>query len=868
MEPAACSKRQGGDLFMKEKAGEKEKRGGKFLLISIVLVFCVLGTIVYAVSRRISREMSTAAIQNLSESLDLIQYTFEAILENEVEFQKLIAKEVALSDDPEEYIRAYEKNKTMVKMSFIPAGETEGVSNTGEPFSEKELDFSLGGTIEDMPVSQSYVNYMGAWAYTIKCPVEKDGEELGTLYVEYIYDTIESSLPDGFYNKQASLYVMDAGSERFILKPKGMGQRSAGHLNLDDFYRANDIRDEEIRSDVSQCLKEGKNLLFYHDIRGVSALNYMWALNGGTVFLVGYVPVEAIQQEGSTVNQNIILLIVAMLVAFFLCVLLYYINWKQQDKLRKEQEQERKLHNEQLAEALKAAQAASNSKTMFLSNMSHDIRTPMNAVLGFANLLSMDAENPAKVREYTKKITASGQHLLRLINDVLDVSKIESGKVVLNYEAFTLSDVVASVEAIIVPMAKEKKQEFHVEVTGIRHEYLMGDETRINQVLINLLSNAVKYTQEGGHIRMRIIGLKQRTGQYEHIRIEVEDDGYGMTPEYLETIFDAFTRAENSTTNKVQGTGLGMAITKSIVELMGGTIDVVSEVDQGSLFRVEVELRIQEAQEDSQFWIRRGISRILAVDEDAENCESMRELMSKTGVSLETAGLEEALRRLTGDNEEAYQLVLFDWDIPESDGIKAVRKLREALPGSIPILLLAEYDADGMEEALATENTEVLTKPFFASALRMKIAEMQEDTDREKEKEPEKADSLEGLHFLAAEDNEINAEILTEVLKMEGASCEIVENGRLAVERFEQAAEGEFDAILMDVQMPVLNGYDAARAIRSLTREDAQRIPIIAMTANAFAEDEKAALDAGMNAHVAKPLDVELLKKVIREYVK
>ncbi len=868
MEPAACSKRQGGDLFMKEKAGEKEKRGGKFLLISIVLVFCVLGTIVYAVSRRISREMSTAAIQNLSESLDLIQYTFEAILENEVEFQKLIAKEVALSDDPEEYIRAYEKNKTMVKMSFIPAGETEGVSNTGEPFSEKELDFSLGGTIEDMPVSQSYVNYMGAWAYTIKCPVEKDGEELGTLYVEYIYDTIESSLPDGFYNKQASLYVMDAGSERFILKPKGMGQRSAGHLNLDDFYRANDIRDEEIRSDVSQCLKEGKNLLFYHDIRGVSALNYMWALNGGTVFLVGYVPVEAIQQEGSTVNQNIILLIVAMLVAFFLCVLLYYINWKQQDKLRKEQEQERKLHNEQLAEALKAAQAASNSKTMFLSNMSHDIRTPMNAVLGFANLLSMDAENPAKVREYTKKITASGQHLLRLINDVLDVSKIESGKVVLNYEAFTLSDVVASVEAIIVPMAKEKKQEFHVEVTGIRHEYLMGDETRINQVLINLLSNAVKYTQEGGHIRMRIIGLKQRTGQYEHIRIEVEDDGYGMTPEYLETIFDAFTRAENSTTNKVQGTGLGMAITKSIVELMGGTIDVVSEVDQGSLFRVEVELRIQEAQEDSQFWIRRGISRILAVDEDTENCESMRELMSKTGVSLETAGLEEALRRLTGDNEEAYQLVLFDWDIPESDGIKAVRKLREALPGSIPILLLAEYDADGMEEALATENTEVLTKPFFASALRMKIAEMQEDTDREKEKEPEKADSLEGLHFLAAEDNEINAEILAEVLKMEDAFCEIVENGRLAVERFEQAAEGEFDAILMDVQMPVLNGYDAARAIRSLTREDAQRIPIIAMTANAFAEDEKAALDAGMNAHVAKPLDVELLKKVIREYVK
>lgn len=852
---------------MKEKTGKKVKRGGKFLLVSIVLIFCVLGTIVYAVSRKISREMSAAAIQNLSESLDLIQYTFEAILENEAEFQALIAKEVARSDDPEEYIRTYEKNQTMVKMSFIPVGEVQGVSNTGESFTGEELNFSAGGTIKDMPVSQSYVNYMGAWAYTIKCPVERDGKEIGILYVEYIYDAIERSLPDGFYDKQASLYVMDAESERFILKPKGMGKRSAGHLNLDDFYRANDIRDGEIRAEVAKCLENGKNLLFYHDIRGEEALNYMWALNGGTAFLVGYVPVEAIQQEGSTVNQNIVLLIVAMLVAFFLCVLLYYINWRAQDKLRKEQEQERKIHNEQLAEALQAAQIASESKTMFLSNMSHDIRTPMNAVLGFANLLLVDAENPVKVREYTKKITASGQHLLRLINDVLDVSKIESGKVVLNYEEFSLSDVVASVEAIIVPMAKEKRQEFHLEVSGIRHEYLVGDETRINQVLLNLLSNAVKYTQEGGHICMRIMGLEQRSAQYEHIRIEVEDDGYGMTPEYLKTIFDAFTRAENSTTNKVQGTGLGMAITKSIVELMGGTIDVASEVDKGSLFRVELELRIQEGQEDKQFWSNRGISRILAVDEDAENCENMRELMGETGVCLEAAGLEEALQRLT-DDREAFQLVLFDWDIPESDGIKAVKKLREALPGMVPILLLAEYNAEGMEEALKTENTAVLAKPFFASALRAKIAEMQEDAGEETEGEAQNADSLEGLRFLAAEDNEINAEILTEVLKMEGASCEIVENGLLAVERFEHAAEGEFDAILMDVQMPVMNGYDAARAIRSLEREDAQRIPVIAMTANAFAEDEKAALASGMNAHVAKPLDVALLKKVIRQYVR
>ena len=564
------------------------KRRGLSLLLSIILVFCMFGAIIFSVSRKTAREMSNSAIQNLSESLDLIQSTIEAILRSEAEFQTLIAQEIARVDDPEAYIRAYEKNQTMSKMSLILSGKTEGVSNTGERFTEDSLDFSAGETVMGLPISQSYLNYMGTWSYTMKCPVERDGREIGTLYAEYIYDAVDRSLPEGFYNKQASLYVMDAESQRFVLKPKGMGQRSAGHLNLTDFYRANDIQDPEIRAEVNACLGSGKNILFYHDIRDVQALNYMWSVNGGTIFLVGYVPIQAIQQEGRTVSQNIFIVVASMLAAFFLCILLYYLSWRQQDKLRKEQEAERKLHSQQLAEALQAAQIASESKTTFLSNMSHDIRTPMNAVLGFTTLLSKDAENPAKVREYTQKIMASGQHLLSLINDILDVSKIESGKVVLNLEEFSLNDVISSVDAIIQPMAKARKQDFHLEATGIRHERLIGDETRINQILINLLSNAVKYTPEGGHIRFRIMELKQRSSQYEHIRMEVEDDGYGMTPEYLETIFDAFTRAENSTTNKVQGTGLGMAITKSIVELMGGTIEVFSEVDRGSLFRVDL----------------------------------------------------------------------------------------------------------------------------------------------------------------------------------------------------------------------------------------------------------------------------------------
>lgn len=855
------------------RKSEKKKQGKDIsLFLSIILVFCILGAVVFSVSQKISREMSASAIQNLSESLDLMKSTIEAILRKEAEFQKLLAQDLALSEDPAALVRSYEKNQAMSKISLIFSGQTEGISNTDDSFTGADLDFSSGETVDGLPVSRSYVNYMGTWAYTIKCPVVSEGRDIATLYIEYIYDSIEQSLPGSFYNGKAMLYVMDAHSERLVLKPKGMGERNAGHLNLEDFYRANNILEKDLRAEVAECVKSGRNILFYHDIRNKHSLNYMWSVGNGMLFLIGYVPVDAIQQEGRTVNQNILIVVIVMLVAFFLCCILYYFSQRQQTLIRREQEAEREIHNARLAEALQAAQIASNSKTMFLSNMSHDIRTPMNAVLGFTSLLSRDSENPAKVREYTKKITASGQHLLSLINDILDVSKIESGKVVLTFEKFTLNDLISSVDAIIRPMAKARQQIFHVEVTGIQHETLMGDETRVSQILINLLSNAVKYTPEGGIIWFRIIGLKQRSSQYERIRIEVEDNGYGMTPEYLETIFDAFTRAENSTTNKVQGTGLGMAITKNIVELMGGTIEVSSEINRGSLFKVELEFRIPEELADQKFWELNGISRILAVESDETACNGIRLLMKSTEIPVDTAAdITQALQYLqTRDASARYQLILIDPETPElSASLAAAEQLRKFLPDTALILFLASCDAepDGMEAEALPEYTGILMKPFFVSALQEKIVELRAALHRDTEPEAEETVSLAGLHFLAAEDNEINAEILTEILKAEGADCEIVENGRLALERFQSAAEGEFDAILMDVQMPVMNGYDATRAIRALERRDAAQIPVIAMTANAFAEDEKEAIAAGMNIHLAKPIDIDLLKKVILTHV-
>ncbi|MCM1118430.1 MAG: ATP-binding protein [bacterium] len=850
---------------MKRKSYKRAADKGVSLLLSILLVFGILGVVVFSVSQKISKEMSESAIQNLDESLDLIKSTIESILSKEAEFQKLIAQEIALRQEPEEYIASYQKNQTMVKISYIREGETVGISSTGDAFSEEGLDFS-GGMIEGLAVSHSYINYMGTWAYSLKCPVTRDERIIGTLYVEYTYDSLDKSLPDGFDGKQAMLYIMDAKTERFVLKPKGMGERNAGHLDLEDFYRANDIRESELQAEVKNCIQNGKNIMFYHDIRGKSALNYMWTVNGGTIYLVGYVPIEAILREGKSVNQNILIVVAVMLVAFFLCCVLYYLNQRQQRKIMREREAERELHNKQLAEALHAAQLASNSKTMFLSNMSHDIRTPMNAVLGFTTLLEKDAENPDKVRAYTKKIMASGQHLLSLINDILDVSKIESGKVVLNVEEFTLNALVSSVDVIVRPMASARAQEFHVEVRDIKHERLLGDETRINQILINLLSNAVKYTPEGGNIWFRIIGLKQRSSQFEHIRIEVEDDGYGMTQDYLKVIFDAFTRAENSTTNKVQGTGLGMAITKNIVELMGGTIEVFSEVDRGSLFRVELEFRIPEGQADKLFWEQSGISRILFVGEDGQEGQNIQTLMDDMGVAVDIVSDEKSALSVlqnSGDIQNVYQLALLDVDVSVMDDASTLEQMRKLLPPNAPLLFMTDHDV-----GKANHMVDTLTKPFFVSALKERVMEIQaEEAGESKESEAEEAGGLQGLHFLAAEDNEINAEILSEILTIEGAGCEIAENGRLAVERFANAKEGEFDAILMDVQMPVMNGYDATRAIRAMKRKDAGEIPIIAMTANAFAEDEREALNAGMNIHLAKPIDVELLKQVIRSCV-
>lgn len=524
-----------------------------------------------------------------------------------------------------------------------------------------------------------------------------------------------------------------------------------------------------------------------------------------------------------------------------------------------------------LETALNAANAANKAKSTFLNNISHDIRTPMNAIVGLTVLLNHDAGDPERVKEYTRKITASSQYLLGLINDVLDMSKIESGKTTLNVTEINLAELIDELGTMIRPQAKAKRQEFELFLADVTMEHLIGDRMRINQVLINILSNAVKYTPVGGRIQMTVTQLPQKTKDFVRLRFEVQDNGIDMSEEFLHVIFEPFAREINSVTNQIQGTGLGMPITKNLVELMGGTIDVKSRQGEGSIFTVDLELRIQEQNVDEKFWENHGITRVLVVDDDESICINVIRVMEDTGVSVRYAlGGDDAIRQIGEAHQEGirFDLVLLDWKMPGMDGIQTARKIRAMLPEHIPILLLTAYEWDEIEEeALAAGIDGFLAKPFFLTSFKQAIVTVQ----AKEQKLPGTEDSdhiLAGITILAAEDNELNAEILLELLNMNNVVCDLVSNGQELVEAFEKSEPGQYDLILTDIQMPVMNGYDAARAIRAGGHTRGKVIPIVAMTANAFAEDVKEAMDAGMDAHVAKPIDMKNLEAVITELVK
>ena len=515
-----------------------------------------------------------------------------------------------------------------------------------------------------------------------------------------------------------------------------------------------------------------------------------------------------------------------------------------------------------LEDALLQANRASKAKSTFLSNMSHDIRTPMNAIVGFTALAMTHIDHKDQVEEYLKKIMTSGNHLLSLINDILDMSRIESGKMHLDEKEYSLPDILHGLRNIVLADIRAKQLELYIDAVDVINEEIYCDRLRLNQVLLNLLSNAIKYTGAGGIITMRITEKTGAPEGYATYEFSIKDTGIGMSQEFVKHIFEPFERERNSTISGIQGTGLGMAITKNIIDMMNGSIEVKSEQGNGTEFIVCLSFRLNEIKKEPKDIPQLKNCRALVVDDDFNTCDSVSYMLQQIGMRAEwtLSGREAVLRtRQALMRGDTYCVYIIDWLLPDMNGVEITRRIRKEMGENVPIIILTAYDwSDIEEEAKEAGVTAFCSKPLFMSELRSCLQSVVY-TDSEPPEDSPKTRKLHKGRILLAEDNELNQEIATAILSEAGFQIEIAENGQIAVDMLSKSRPGYYQLVLMDVQMPVMNGYDAARAIRKLPDTELSSIPILAMTANAFEEDRQEALKSGMNGHIAKPINIDTL---------
>ncbi len=567
-------------------------------------------------------------------------------------------------------------------------------------------------------------------------------------------------------------------------------------------------------------------------------------------------------------NVQIVFVVIGSVVA--VALVLYFFLIRRNAKIAIERSVERAV----LEEKLVKAEAAERAKTTFLSNMSHDIRTPMNAILGYTALAETNINDKEKVQDYLAKILSSGNHLLSLINDILDMSRIESGKLNIEEKPCSISDIFRDLRNIIQTQMKSKQLNFYMDTLDVADEEIYCDKLHVNQILLNLLSNAIKFTPAGGSISLTIrqkAGAPTGYGAYE---IRVKDTGIGMSPEFAEHIFEPFERERTSTVSGIQGTGLGMAITKSIVDAMGGTVELITEKDKGTEFIVNLQFRLQTEEERPAAIRELAGLRALVVDDNFDTCDSVSKMLLKIGMRAEWTmhGNEAVLRaKQAVETGEGFSVYIIDWVMPDLSGFEIVRQIRRIVGDDIPIIIITAYDVSAiMDEAKDIGVTAYCNKPIFLSELRETLVSCLEAGKGKKEESGEatvvtaaEAEAFKGKRILLVEDNELNREIAEELLLESGFEVETAEDGSIAVEKVKAADAGHYDLVLMDVQMPVMDGYEATRAIRALEGERSE-VPIIAMTANAFDEDRRKAAECGMNAHVAKPIDIPQLMQVLK----
>ena len=543
-----------------------------------------------------------------------------------------------------------------------------------------------------------------------------------------------------------------------------------------------------------------------------------------------------------------------------------FIDITEQKKMMQELAEQR----ESLSAALEDANQANKSKTAFLSNMSHEIRTPMNAIIGLDRIALNDPTISEATREHLEKIGLSAQHLLSIINNILDMSRIESGRMSVKNEEFSFAKLLAQINTIISGQCRDKGIGYECRVKGAVDDYYIGDDMKLRQVMINILGNAVKFTPSGGTVTFVVESIARFSGK-STLRFIISDTGIGMSKEFLPKLFDAFSQEDSSSTNRYGSTGLGMAITRSIIELMSGTISVESEENKGTTFTVTITLidcerKNVEKEEDT---LHPHELCVLVIDDDPIACEHAKLILGQVGVSCEMAlsgaeGLQMAKVRHV--RREPYNLILVDWRMPDMDGVETTRRIRTAVGDETPVIILTSYNWDEIEDEAKRAGVDTfVAKPLFAGTV---LDEFREAFKKKNAKPVRDTVDLKGRRALLAEDVDVNAEIMMMVLSMREILADRAENGRIAVEKFEEHEKGYYDAILMDMRMPGMDGLEATRKIREMNRPDAKKIPIIALTANAFDEDVQHSMQAGLNAHLSKPVEPETLFKTLEELIK
>lgn len=835
----------------------------KFLIVIVnIAIMATILTFVVLYAGYESRDSYRRQIENFENTTVTMEHVTENYLEGEQRICDVWAQYINNSnmtmEEAAEYIRSSHvlentsahiiSTDTLTGLSTRP-----GIGTTDEyEVSYQRLDLlkntdwidEIGKSIN---ITRAYTNPMNgeqSLAFcnmvTLRNPDSDAAETAVLLRVIPISDLEQKWVFPQTELVNAELSMIDAGGD-YILK--GHNYKNSSFF---EFYKSYNQTDPESSKELFDKITSSTgsvSMINSHGQECILAYTPISATSGWT--MLGLVPADDLKVD--TENHVLFIVVSVGLLILFLSDLFYmrYLNKRLQIAARK-------------------AESANKAKTDFLSTMSHDIRTPMNAIIGLTTLAEKNPGDVESTKESLRKISLASNHLLTLINDILDISKVESGKLKLSPLTFSIVETVENLVNISQPMIKEKNIEFCFHINQFEKEYLYTDQLRLNQIFINILSNAIKYTEPGGRVS---VDLREEhsdvTGCIKLIYV-VSDTGIGMSPEFMENMYKPFSRQVDSRVNSIQGTGLGLAITKQMVDLIGGAIDCQSEQGKGTTFTVTLDIPVADRQRED---MKLEPIDVLIVDDDETMLQTATDTLASLGANVEQAnnGLE-ALgmiehRHLSGRD---YTVIIIDWKMPDIDGLETIKRIRSEIDSQIPILLISAYDWSDIEDKARSAGANgFVSKPLFRSTLYDKINGLIGKESGSVEPEDDYSD-LNGINILVAEDNDINWEIISAMLAMFGITTERAENGRVCVDMLSKAEEGSYELIFMDVQMPEMNGLDATRTIRKLGNPWAASIPIIAMTADAFSENIMECLDAGMNGHIAKPVDIKLVIKEIR----